>query len=219
MGVYTGDVRVGGPAAVRELPGLVISKIAVGPYDNNCYLLRCAATGTQLLIDAAAESAVLLDLVGSSGLDAVITTHAHGDHWQALAEVVQATGARTIAHAEDRGDIPVPTDVTVADGDVVRFGRISLGVIHLIGHTPGSIAITYDDPDGPPHIFTGDCLFPGGVGNTQGDAGRFESLLTDVRRKIFDVFPDETWIYPGHGNDTVLGRERPSLDEWRARGW
>lgn len=219
MGGYTGAVTVGGPAAVRELPRVVISKIAVGPYDNNCYLLRCSATGAQALIDAAAEPTVLLDLIGEGGLAALITTHGHGDHWQALADVVTATGAVTYAHPDDAVELPVPTDVLVGDGDVIRFGDVTLSVIHLVGHTPGSIALAYDDPDGPPHIFTGDCLFPGGVGNTQGDSGRFTRLLDDVTAKIFSAFPDETWVYPGHGADTWLGRERPALGEWRDRGW
>jgi glyoxylase-like metal-dependent hydrolase (beta-lactamase superfamily II) len=216
---YTGNVSVGGPADVRELPGLVISKLAVGPFDNTAYLLRCTATDEQLLVDAAAEPERLLDLVGDGGLQSVVTTHAHPDHWQALGEVVQATGARTYAHRADAGDIPARTDVELADGDEIPVGRARLRVVHLVGHTPGSVALVYDDPDGRPHCFTGDCLFPGGVGNTQQDTARFTSLLHDVRTKLFDELPDETWVYPGHGNDTTLGAERPHLQEWADRGW
>ena len=216
---YSGEVTVGGPADVRELPGLVISKIAVGQYSNNSYLLRCTSTGTQVLVDAAAEPARLLDLIGPDGIRFVVTTHAHRDHWQALQDVVDATGAQTVAHAVDASDIPVPTDITLDDGACLDFGTVSLSAIHLIGHTPGSIALLYDDPDGPPHLFSGDCLFPGGVGNTWGDSDRFASLLGGVKTKLFDRLPDETWVYPGHGADTVLGAERPHLDEWRARGW
>ena len=211
---YTGDVRVGGPPDSRELPDLSITKVAVGPYDNNAYLLRSPAEGTQVLIDAAAEPRTLLDLTGES-LDAVITTHQHGDHWQALDAVVAATGATSYAGRDDADGIPVRTDVLVDDAQVIRIGDIELTAIHLVGHTPGSIALLYR---GTP-LFTGDCLFPGGVGNTQKDPERFAALYNGVVAKIFDVLPDETWVYPGHGNDTTLGAERPHLDEWRARGW
>ncbi|MFF1419624.1 MBL fold metallo-hydrolase [Streptomyces sp. NPDC058280] len=215
---YSGAVKVGGPADVHELPALMISKAAVGPLDNNAYLLRCRATGEQLLIDAANDSATLLTLIGDDGIASVVTTHRHGDHWQALAEVVAATGARTYAGRYDAEGIPVPTDVLVEDGDTIRVGEIALTALHLVGHTPGSIALVYDDPHGHAHVFTGDCLFPGGPGNTAGPAD-FTSLMDGLEAKVFDALPDEAWIYPGHGNDSTLGAERPHLAEWRARGW
>ena len=215
---YSGDVRVGGPADVRELPGLVLSKIAVGPMSNNSYLLRCRETGQQVLIDAAADPEALLDLIGDDGIEAVVTTHRHADHWQALGAVVAATGATTVAGRHDAEGIPVTTDVLLDDGDEIAFGSVVLRAIQLIGHTPGSIALLYDDPEGQPHLFTGDCLFPGGVGKTAGPDD-FASLYDGVVAKVFDVLPDETWVYPGHGDDTTVGRERPALDEWAARGW
>ncbi|MFE2876535.1 MBL fold metallo-hydrolase [Streptomyces roseus] len=216
---YSGAVKVGGPADVHELPDLMISKVAVGPMNNNAYLLRCRATDEQLLIDAAADARTLLNLIGDDGIASVVTTHRHGDHWGALAEVVEATGARTYAGVHDAEGIPVPTDVPVADGDTVTVGRVALTARHLVGHTPGSIALIYDDPHGHAHVFTGDCLFPGGVGNTWGDPKAFERLIDDVQHKIFEQLPDETWVYPGHGDDTTLGAERPHLAEWRERGW
>ncbi|MGV9310789.1 MBL fold metallo-hydrolase [Streptomyces sp. NPDC003691] len=216
---YSGAVKVGGPADVHELAELMISKVAVGPMDNNSYLLRCRATGEQLLIDAAAEPETLLRLIGDDSAASVVTTHRHGDHWQALAEVVAATGARTYTGRYDAEGVPVPTDVLVDDGDEIRVGRVRLTARHLVGHTPGSIALVYDDPQGHPHVFTGDCLFPGGIGNTHQDPAAFERLLGDVETKLFGPLPDETWVYPGHGNDTTLGAERPHLAEWRARGW
>ncbi|MFC9296209.1 MBL fold metallo-hydrolase [Streptomyces sp. NPDC057011] len=216
---YTGEVKVGGPADVHELADLMISKVAVGSMNNNAYLLRCRATDEQLLIDAAAEATTLLSLIGDDGIASVVTTHRHGDHWGALQEVVAATGARTYAGALDAEGIPVPTDVAVADGDTIQVGRVKLTARHLVGHTPGSIALIYDDPHGHAHVFTGDCLFPGGVGNTWGDPKAFASLIDDVEHKLFDQLSDETWVYPGHGNDTMLGAERPHLAEWRERGW
>ncbi|MFD8751376.1 MBL fold metallo-hydrolase [Kitasatospora sp. NPDC059577] len=215
---YHGAVKVGGPPDVRELAHLIITKVAVGPYDNNAYLLRCRATDEQLLIDAAADAPVLLETVGDD-LETVVTTHRHHDHWGALAEVVATTGARTAAGEHDAEGIDVPTELLLADGATLRVGDVELTVRHLVGHTPGAIVLIYDDPQGHPHVFTGDCLFPGGVGNTWGDPEAFTSLFRDVNEKIFDALPDEAWIYPGHGNDTTVGAERPHLDEWRERGW
>ncbi|MEV0196798.1 MBL fold metallo-hydrolase [Nonomuraea sp. NPDC050691] len=216
---YTGDVQVGGPADVRELPKLTISKLAVGPYDNNAYLLRCNETGDGVLVDAAAEADRLLALIADQPLSSIVTTHQHGDHWQALEQVAKVTGAQTIAHPLDAPALPVPVGREVEHGDRITVGVVTLEVIHLRGHTPGSIALLYDGGGTDQHLFTGDCLFPGGVGNTKNDPERFEQLYTDVVERIFDRLPDETWVYPGHGKDTTLGAERPSLPEWKARGW
>ncbi|GAA4168480.1 MBL fold metallo-hydrolase [Phytohabitans flavus] len=215
---YSGDVTPGGPPDVRELDALTITKVSVGPMDNNAYVLRCTATGSLLLIDAANEAPRLLQLASIGRLSTVVTTHRHMDHWVALEEVVAATGARSVAHAADAGELPVKSD-TVHGGDVITVGACPLEVIHLVGHTPGSIALLYNDPAGIPHLFTGDSLFPGGVGNTRGNKENFTSLIDDVERKLFDRLPDETWFYPGHGKDSTLGTERGSLPEWRARGW
>jgi len=215
---YTGDVTRGGKPAVRELTGLTVTKVSVGPMDNNAYLLKCASDGTQVLIDAANDAATLLDLIGDAGLTTVVTTHRHPDHTGALREVVKATGARSIAGADDAAEIPVVTDA-VNDGDTIKVGDCTLEVIHVVGHTPGSIVLLYREPNGIAHLWTGDSLFPGGVGNTRGDKKNFESLIGDVETKLFARLPDDTWFYPGHGKDSTLGTERPHLPEWRARGW
>jgi glyoxylase-like metal-dependent hydrolase (beta-lactamase superfamily II) len=215
---YTGKTRVGGPAQVHELGLLSISKLAVGPMDNNVYLLRCRRTGEQLLVDAAAQPERILGLIGTDGLTTVVTTHAHPDHWGALRQVLDATGAVSIAHADDAAAIGAPIDRTVQGGDTISVGQCALEVIHLVGHTPGSIALLYDDPQGEPHLFTGDSLFPGGVGKTWTEDD-FDSLFEAVSEKIFGRLPDETWVYPGHGHDTSLGAERPSLPAWKARRW
>ena len=214
---YSGQVTVGGPADVHELKDLMITKIAVGPMNNNAYLLRCRATDEQLLIDAANDADTLLGTIGDDGIASVVTTHQHGDHWQALADVVTATRARTYAGRADADGIPVPTDAPVDDGDIIRVGHVELTARHLVGHTPGSIALVYDDPHGHPHVFTGDCLFPGGPGRTTRPED-FQSLMSGLEEKVFSL-PDEAWIYPGHGNDSTLGAERPHIPEWWARGW
>jgi len=219
---YTGKVTVGGGADTRELPGLTITKVAVGPMDNNAYLLRCTQTGELALIDAANEAETLLSLLGDAPLATVVTTHRHWDHHAALPAVQQATGAATVAHADDASGLPIPVTRPVRHGDTIPVGNSTLSVIHLRGHTPGSIALLYDG-DGElaeqPHLFTGDSLFPGGPGNTEKDPARFNSLMTDLEERVFAELPDGTWVYPGHGADTTLGNERPHLQEWRARGW
>lgn len=215
---YTGDVQVGGPADTRTAGDLQITKIAVGPMENNAYLLRCSTTGDQVLIDAADDADRLLAEIGSGGLTQVVTTHRHPDHSQALAAVVEATGARTVAGVDDAEGIDVPIDHPVAPGARVGVGTCELEVIQLVGHTPGSIALAYDDPDGVVHLFTGDSLFPGGVGKTWSEED-FTRLLEEVETKLFDRFGDDTWFYPGHGDDGRLGDERPHLAEWRERGW
>jgi glyoxylase-like metal-dependent hydrolase (beta-lactamase superfamily II) len=218
MTEYHGNVHAGGPVQTHELAQLMITKVAVGPMDNNAYLLRCRQTDEQVLIDAANDAATLLNLIGSDGITRVITTHRHQDHWQALAEVVARTNATTVAGQFDVEGIGVPTDEAVNDGDRIQVGATGLEVIHLVGHTPGSIALLYDDPNGAPHLFTGDSLFPGGPGRTTRPED-FNSLMGDLETKVFGTLPDETWVYPGHGADTTLGTERPSIPEWRARGW
>jgi glyoxylase-like metal-dependent hydrolase (beta-lactamase superfamily II) len=216
---YTGDVEVGGPADVRELPGLTISKLAVSEMANNAYLLRDTATGESLLIDAAAEPAALLALIGNAPLRTVVTTHGHWDHHRALTDVVAATGATTVAHAADAPDLPVSVERKVEHGDTVTVGEQTLEVIHLRGHTPGSIALVWRGPgDAGVHVFTGDSLFPGGPGRTTNPTD-FTSLMDDLEERIFGRLDDDTWFYPGHGKDSTLGAERPHIPEWRSRGW
>jgi glyoxylase-like metal-dependent hydrolase (beta-lactamase superfamily II) len=217
---YSGQVKVGGPMDVRRLPGLTIAKMSVGPMDNNAYLLRCTQTDEGLLIDAANEPGRLRELIAFEGppVSAILTTHRHFDHWQALAEVQDAAGAAVYAGDADADELPVAVDERLQHGDRITVGDIDLEIIHLRGHTPGSVAVLYRDAAGVPHLFTGDSLFPGGVGKT-GSPEDFTSLLNDVEARIFDVLPDETWFYPGHGNDSTLGAERPHVSEWRERGW
>jgi len=217
---YTGKVSVGGDMDVRRLPALTIAKLAVGPMDNNAYLLRCTQTDEGLLIDAANEGDRLRELVRFEGpaVSAILTTHRHQDHWMALEETVSDASAAVYAGDEDADELPVAVDERLRHGDTITVGDVSLEIIALRGHTPGSVAVLYRDPDGVPHLFTGDSLFPGGVGKTWSPED-FVSLIDDVEQRVFATLPDETWFYPGHGNDSTLGAERPHLQEWRDRGW
>jgi glyoxylase-like metal-dependent hydrolase (beta-lactamase superfamily II) len=218
---YSGHTDPGGAAIRRSTGPLTISKVSVGPMDNNAYLLTCTATNEALLVDAANEPERIADLVGSGDgrpeLKHLVTTHRHYDHWQALGAIAGMFQTRQIASPEDAPELPIPMDELVSDGDRITFGEIELEVIGLRGHTPGSIALLYRGPDRP-HLITGDSLFPGGVGKT-GSPADFTQLMDDVERRVFDRLPDDTWFYPGHGDDSTLGAQRPHLKEWRERGW
>ncbi|MFI6869125.1 MBL fold metallo-hydrolase [Nocardia sp. NPDC050406] len=218
---YTGHVGPETNPQQREVPGARIVKMSVGQMDNNAYLVQCATTGATLLIDAANEAQRLLELIAQEAdgrIELIVTTHQHPDHWWALKDVVNATGAPTAAHELDAPPLPVQPDRLLAEGEAVRIGELDLEVIHLRGHTPGSVALALTDGAGRTHLFTGDSLFPGGVGKTHSPQD-FTSLLADVESKLFARFPDDTVVYPGHGDDTTLGIERPALPEWRRRGW
>ncbi|MGF9661641.1 MBL fold metallo-hydrolase [Arthrobacter crystallopoietes] len=210
-----------------DLRDITIRSASVSEMDNNVYLLTSKRTGAQVLIDAADDLPAIRRLLADGAADTaaeakvglVVTTHSHWDHVRALAETVEATGARSAAGAEDVPDIEVPTDLALNHGDPVEVDGITLEAIKLRGHTPGSVALLYRDPDGPAHLFSGDSLFPGGIGNTQKDPARFASLMNDVEGRVFGYLPDDTVVHPGHGKGTMLGAERPHLPEWRERGW
>jgi glyoxylase-like metal-dependent hydrolase (beta-lactamase superfamily II) len=218
---YTGHVE-SQTATRRTLPGVTIIKMSVGPMDNNAYVVTCSATGESLLIDAANDPELLVALLAEHApkLEMIVTTHQHYDHWQALEAVAEATGAPTAVHQLDAEALPVSPDRFLAGGDTIVIGELDFDVIHLRGHTPGSVALALR-PAGDRtavQLFTGDCLFPGGLGRTT-KPEEFDSLFHDVSSQVFGVYGDDTVVYPGHGDDTTLGEERPHLQEWRERGW
>jgi glyoxylase-like metal-dependent hydrolase (beta-lactamase superfamily II) len=189
-----------------------ISKVAVGPMDNNVYVIT--AGDDALLIDGANEAEAVLEEIGARRLGTIVQTHGHRDHVVALPELVQRTGARVLAHPGDQ--IPVRTE-PIDEGDIVRVGTTSLDVLHTPGHTPGSVCLVLRH-DGDTHLFSGDTLFPGGPGGTFGNAQAFATIMRSLDDKLF-VLPDSTHVYPGHGADTTIGTERPHVQEWRERGW
>lgn len=206
------------PEHREQVGDVTVESCSVGSMDNNAYLL-VPASGPAVLIDAPTDAARLLELIDGREVAFVVTTHAHRDHIGALAEVIEATGAIALCGKPDAASIERNTSVpqrALWTGDSVPLGGGRLGVLGLVGHTPGSIALVLDGQ--PAHIFSGDSLFPGGPGKTSNPTD-FQSLMDDLEREIFDVFGDDTVVHPGHGLPTTLGEERPQLPEWRARGW
>lgn len=216
---YPGHVNPGGTAirrivALRGGAEVEVRKFSVGPMDNNVYLLTDRQSGRALLIDAANDADRILAEIEDTDVAAILTTHGHRDHWQALNQVANATGAPTYLHPADAGMVPRVADYAAEDGQRVAFGSAEVTLIHTPGHTPGSTCVLLGDR----HLFSGDTLFPGGPGNTSGNANAFHRIMQSLRERLF-VLQDDTWVYPGHGDDTTIGHERPHIDEWEKRGW
>lgn len=210
-GRLTGERWTVGPAR--------LSKISVGEMDNNVYIIESTATGDVLLVDAANDAPALIAHLRDEapGVKEVLTTHLHADHWIGLSETVRALGLTTIAPPGDAGAIDVPTDRHVSHGDQIAVGDLTLDVIGLRGHTPDGVALVLRTDEGS-HLFSGDSLFPGGPGKT-GTPEEFTRLMDDLESRVFATLDDDVVVHPGHGDDTTIGAERPSLDKWRERGW
>ncbi len=190
-----------------------VASFSVGPYDNNVYIVSDPKSKEALLIDAANEAPRILKELEGLRVSHILTTHGHSDHVQAARRVREQTQARFAYHEADADMMPFPADQRIADGDVFKFGEHELRAIHTPGHTPGSVCFVIGE-----HLFSGDTLFPGGPGNTANPYASFPTIVESIRTKLFNL-PDEMQVLPGHGKPTTIGRERPHLDEWIARGW
>ena len=196
-----------------EDSGIRIDKLVVGPFENNVYVVRCTSTGDAVLIDAANEHELLLEVARASGVRKVLTTHGHFDHIQAVTPMRDA-GIEVAVGADDAGMLP-GYDLVIADGDRFEVGDLRLRALHTPGHTPGSICFVVE---GHPVLLSGDTLFPGGPGNTTLPGGDFAAIIRSVEDRLLSL-PPETLVMPGHGLDTTVGTERPHLQEWIDRGW
>jgi len=194
---------------------LEVHKVVVGPYANNVFVIRCKQSGDAVFIDAANEHERLLQLCNQLGVKRVLETHGHFDHIGAIPAMREAGYEVAVTAADAPRLKEVGYDVFLDDKEVVEIGKLRLHVIHNPGHTEGSMSFKVD---GAPLLFTGDTLFPGGPGNTSFEGGDFDTIIRSITERMF-VFPDDTLVLPGHGLDTTIGRERPHLDEWIARGW
>lgn len=191
-----------------------IHKVVVGAFDNNVFVLRCRHTGDAVLIDAANEHDLLLDLSERLGVRRVVETHGHWDHIQAIPQMRDA-GYSVGVTAED-ADMLDSYDELLEHDTEIEVGDLRLRTIKTPGHTPGSMCFRIVDK---PILFSGDTLFPGGPGNTSLDGGDFETIIDSIEGLLFADLPPDTLVLPGHGDDTTIGAESPHLQEWIDRGW
>jgi glyoxylase-like metal-dependent hydrolase (beta-lactamase superfamily II) len=191
-----------------------VHQIVVGPMDNNVYILRCRRTGDAMLIDAANEHEVLLEICQQLGVRSVVETHGHWDHIQAVPAVRDA-GYSVAVTSADAGMLP-SYDLILDDDETLSVGDLRITTLATPGHTPGSICFAVEDTN---LLFTGDTLFPGGPGNTSFEGGDFATIIESIDRRIFAEFSPDTLVLPGHGDSTTVGNESPHLAEWADRGW
>ena len=191
-----------------------IHQVVVGPMDNNVYVLRCRRSGDAVLIDAANEHDVLLELAKNLGVRQVLETHGHWDHIQAVTQMRDA-GYSVGITSEDASMLP-SYDEILGDEEVIQVGDLRLHTIHTPGHTPGSMCFSIE---GAPVLFSGDTLFPGGPGNTTFEGGDFNTIIESLEQRLFRPLAADTLVLPGHGDHTPIGTEAPHLDEWVDRGW
>ena len=194
-----------------EADDLIVRKIEVGTMENNVYVLECPDTHDALLFDGCFEPDRILDGCEGANVVGIVQTHGHMDHVQALPALKEQLKVPVYAHPGD--DYPIPIDVDIDDGAVIKFGARSVKTLHTPGHTPGGACFVSGT-----HLVSGDTLFPGGPGNTWGNEDAFKEIIESIQAKLF-VLPDETAVYPGHGRDTTIGDEKPHLQEWIERGW
>ena len=188
-----------------------IEKLELGPFGTNAYILICRSTGESVVVDAPADAGKILELLKETSPKYILITHNHMDHTGALSELKSTLELPVAAHADDAGRLPVSADQLLNDGDVISCGDIKLSVLHTPGHTPGSICFLTGN-----YLIGGDTLFPGGPGKT-GSPADFKRILDSITGKIF-VLPDNTLIYPGHGDSTVLEKEKRAFEAFSARG-
>ncbi len=187
-----------------------IERLILGPYATNSYILTCSETGDGVLVDAPAEASAILRAAKETNLRYIVVTHSHMDHIGALPELNSRLGVPVAIHSLDMKALPVPPQILLEDDQEVPFGNVSLKVLHTPGHTPGSVCFLIGK-----QLLSGDTLFPHGPGRTNSPAD-LRRIIGSITGRLF-VLPDDTEVYPGHGDSTILGKEKEEFAIFSAR--
>lgn len=182
---------------VAKDDAIQIERLELGPFGTNAYVVTCRKSRDSALIDAPAEANIIIDKLNSTTPKYIFLTHNHMDHIGALAQLRAELKVPLAAHSADSRNLTSPPERLLNNGDTVWLGELKFTVLHTPGHTPGSLCFRVDR-----YLISGDTIFPGGPGKTS-SPDNFKQIIKSITEKIF-VLPDDTQIYPGHGNSTVL---------------
>lgn len=187
-----------------------IERLELGAYSTNAYIVVCPKTRDSVLIDAPAEAEVIINSLRGTNPRYILLTHSHMDHTGALVDLHAKLKVPLAAHTLDAGNLPSPPEMLLGDGDTISVGDLRLTVMHTTGHTPGSLCFKVSR-----YLISGDTIFPGGPGNTRSEAD-FRQIVESITEKIL-VLPDDTLVYPGHGEATVLKKEKDEFAVFSSR--
>ncbi|MFC1934368.1 MBL fold metallo-hydrolase [Chloroflexota bacterium] len=187
-----------------------IERLELGPFGTNAYIVICPKTRDSVLIDTPAEASIIMDRLRGTNPKYILLTHNHMDHLEAFSELRSRLKVPVAAHALDAWNLPSQPEMLLNDGDTILFGQLSFEVLHTPGHTPGSLCFKTGH-----YLISGDTIFPGGPGKTRSPAS-FRQITKSLTEKIF-VLPDDTLIYPGHGDSTVLEKEKDQFAVFSSR--
>ena len=180
---------------------LKITKINMGPYNNNGYIVICPETNEGVIIDTPAEPEKLLGAIGDVQIKSILITHKHQDHLLGFDEITGAVQVPVGIGTDDADGLPKPPQLDLKDGMVIKFGNQEMTVLDTPGHTEGATCFLIGK-----HLFSGDTLFPGGPGKTRSPEA-LQQVIDSITKKLL-VLPDDTAVYPGHGDDTTIGKAR-----------
>lgn len=195
---------------VVEDNAIWVEKLELGPFGTNAYIVGCQKTRDTVLVDAPAEANLIIDRLKNSSPKYILLTHNHLDHIGALAQLRVELKVPLAAHAADTANLASPPEILLNDGDVIRVGELGFTVLHTPGHTPGSLCFRVGR-----YLISGDTIFPRGPGKT-GSPQDFRRIIKSISEKIL-VLPDDTQIYPGHGDSTVLKKEKDEFGVFISR--
>jgi len=189
---------------------LRIEKLKLEPFGTNAYIVVCQLSGDSVLVDAPGEPDQIIAHLKETNPKYILLTHSHSDHTGALTFLHSKLEIPVAAHPLDIRNLPLQPEVKLSDGDTVAFGKARLKVLHTPGHTPGSVCFVTSR-----YLLSGDTIFPAGPGKTRSPQD-LKQIIKSITTKIFTL-PDDTEVYPGHGEPTILSKEKGEFAVFSSR--